>query len=355
MRTDFVIQLFARKTAMSVTGEVVKLDPMSVTGEVVKLDRKFPLVELADGCRLRCEHSTSLKKSKGAEVRAVIGDVVEVSLPEGHELGENTLGVIEGIAERKTQFVRKDPVDRAVSQTLAANFDQVAIVHPIDYLNMKRLERELVLAHETGAQVIVVLTKSDLVDKEELTLRLGQVRDLAGGDVKVCAISSHDLGSVEKVRNVLGEGTTSILIGSSGAGKSTLVNELLGESVRAVSAVREGDGKGRHTTVSREILAISGEGESEGRPTRIVDMPGVRGLGLWEAHDGIEAAFADIESLAGECRFRDCKHISEPGCAVIAAVEGGTIDESRLNSYRSLRSELEQNDRRKERSSWKNK
>lgn len=317
-------------------------------GEVVRLDRKFPLVELDDGRRIRCEHSTELKKH-GSE-RAVIGDVVEVEMPDGHDVG-----VILQIKPRKATFIRRDPTERTVAQVLAANFDRVVVVQPIDALNMKRLERELVLAHETGADVAIILTKADLlasgVDEEA-----ARVQSLAGNDVPVVVMSRKDLSSIERVRNFLSYGT-SVLIGRSGVGKSTLVNILLGEERRATSEVRASDGKGRHTTVSREIMQLAPtaiqikRGEKGGR---IVDMPGVRGLGLWDAGEGIGTAFADIEALAVECRFRDCRHAGEPGCAVRAAVDRGDVSEQRLASYLGMQAELADTARRRKQATWKN-
>ena len=315
-------------------------------GEVVKLDRKFPLIELEDGQRLRCEHSADLKKR--GKVRAVIGDIVEVSVPEGHDVG-----IIESIEPRSSQFVRKDPTERAVPQVLAANFDRVIVVQPIDHLNLKRLERELVLAHETGADVVVALTKADLLDSAQVAQAVCDVNELAGSAVQVMAVSKDDAASIAEVRKLMAEGTTSVLIGKSGAGKSTLVNLLLGEDARATSEVRASDGKGRHKTVSREVMqlpVIDGLGGG-----RIVDMPGVRGLGLWDADEGIGAAFSDIEELATECRFRDCKHKGEPGCAVQAAVAAGDISQARLESYLGLQEELAKTARRREQSTWKNK
>lgn len=317
-----------------------------LSGEVVKLDRKFPLVELGDGSRVRCEHSAELKKR--GKLRAVIGDVVEVAIPDGHDVG-----IIEAIRPRTTQFVRKDPTERALPQVLAANFDRVVVVQPIDRLNMKRLERELVLAHETGAAVAVVLTKADLLDAVAVVEAVRKVADLAGDSVQVLAASKADAASVARVRGLIPSGTTSVLIGRSGAGKSTLVNLLLGEEARATSEVRARDGKGRHKTVSREVMqlpVVDGEGGG-----RIVDMPGVRGLGLWDAEEGIGAAFSDIEELAQGCRFRDCRHRGEPGCAVLAAVEEGVLSRSRLESYLALQDELAKTARRREQSSWKNK
>lgn len=315
-------------------------------GEVVKLDRKFPLIELADGRRIRCEHSADLKKR--GKVRAVIGDVVEVSVPDGHDVG-----IIESIVNRTSQFVRKDPTERALPQVLAANFDRVMVVQPIDHMNLKRLERELVLAHETGADVVVVLTKADLLDEAQVVKAVRDVEGLAGDAVQVMAVSKDDAASIAEVRRLMAEGSTSVLIGKSGAGKSTLVNLLFGQDVRATSAVRESDGKGRHKTVSREVMqlpVIDGLGGG-----RIVDMPGVRGLGLWDADEGIGAAFSDIEDLAAACRFRDCKHRNEPGCAVRAAVEAGNISQARLDSYLGLQDELAKTARRREQSTWKNK
>ena len=315
-------------------------------GEVVKLDRKFPLIELEDGRRLRCEHSAELKKR--GKVRAVIGDIVEVSVPDGHDVG-----IIESIRPRSSQFIRKDPTERAVPQVLAANFDRVVVVQPIDHLNLKRLERELVLAHETGADVVVVLTKADLLEPGQVACAVSDVQELAGNAVQVMAVSKEDSASIAKVRKLMAEGSTSVLIGKSGAGKSTLVNLLLGEDARATSEVRASDGKGRHKTVSREVMqlpVIDGLGGG-----RIVDMPGVRGLGLWDADEGIGAAFSDIEELAAECRFRDCKHKGEPGCAVQAAVDAGDISQARLESYLGLQEELAKTARRREQSTWKNK
>lgn len=314
-------------------------------GEVVKLDRKFPLVELACGERIRCEHSAELKKR--GKTRAVIGDVVEVSVPAGHDVG-----IIEAIRPRSSQFVRKDPTERALPQVLAANFDRVIVVQPIDRLNMKRLERELVLAHETGADVAVALTKADLLSGAEVADALQGVGELAGPSVEVVAVSKDDVETVARVRSLVGEGTTSVFIGRSGAGKSTLVNLLVGEEARATSEVRASDGKGRHKTVSREIMRLPMvDGLGGGR---IVDMPGVRGLGLWDADEGIGAAFSDIEELALGCRFRDCKHDREPGCAVRAAVEDGRISRSRLDSYLGLQGELAKTARRREQAGWKN-
>ena len=297
-------------------------------GIVVKLDRGFPLVRCDDGSLVRCEHAASLEKN--AQVRAVIGDSVRVNLPDGHDKG-----VIEDIDERRTSFVRRDPAERTAHQVLAANFDLVVVAEPLVGLNYGRLERELVLAHQTGARVAVVLTKADLASDEEEALAVrDKVQGLAGRDVEVRVISVDDEASIEAVRALIGDGEVAVLIGKSGVGKSSLVNVLVGSMVQDVGTVREFDGKGRHTTVDRTMVTLPGN-------RFIVDMPGVRGLGMWEADEGLGAAFADVDELAGRCRFRDCRHLDEPGCAVREAVEAGGLAQERLDSYRELAAEIE--------------
>jgi len=308
---------------------------MQVQGQVVKLDRGFPLVQTVDGKRFRCKHATAFVKGK--KIRAVIGDNVLLEYPEDADIAQ-----IIQILPRRNEFVRKDPAERALPQVLAANFDTVVVAHPIAELNIRRLERELVLAHETGARVAVALTKADLAETEEaLHAAQALVESIVANTVDVLVVSAEDPESIEAFRAQIPSGTVAVLIGRSGVGKSSLVNLLAGEDVQETTPVREVDGKGRHTTVSRAMIQVEGGG-------LVVDMPGVRGLGLWESEGGIAAAFPDISQLAAECRFRDCKHENEPGCAVLAAVERGEIPQARLDSFRGLMAESEEQRTRRE-------
>lgn len=297
-------------------------------GRVVKLDRGFPLVRLVSGEEVRCEHAISLVK--GSDQRAVIGDFVSIALPVGHDKG-----IIEETLPRSSSFVRKDPTERALPQTLAANFDIVLVAQPLEEVNVRRLERELVLAHETGVEVVVVLTKADLVASAKEVEAVRQRIDGFIGNDSVLVVSEKDPESIQSLSDLIAkDNKMAVLLGRSGVGKSSLVNMLVGKEVQPTTPVRQ-DGKGRHTTVSREIIELPNGGS-------VIDMPGVRGLGLWDADEGIGATFSDIEALALSCRFRDCTHTNEPGCAVKRAVEEGMLSPARLESYIRLREESQQ-------------
>ncbi|MFJ8312753.1 MULTISPECIES: ribosome small subunit-dependent GTPase A [unclassified Streptomyces] len=230
---------------------------------------------------------------------------------------------------RRTAFVRSTSSNRSEGQILAANVDHAIIAVSLAVeLDLGRIERFLALAWESGAQPLVVLTKADLVpDPTGLSYLVQDVETSAPG-VQVLPVSSATGGGVDILAAVVAGGT-SVLLGQSGAGKSTLANALLGEEVMAVQAAREVDGKGRHTTTTRNLLVLDGGGV-------LIDTPGLRGVGLYDAESGVGQVFAEIEELAADCRFHDCAHEAEPGCAVLGAIEDGSLPERRLESYRKL-------------------
>ncbi|MFN7923124.1 MAG: ribosome small subunit-dependent GTPase A [Bryobacteraceae bacterium] len=238
-------------------------------------------------------------------------------------------GAIEAIVPRRTVFSRRRGDGE---QVLAANLDVLVIVCGLDGdFNLRRIERYLVLASESGADPLVVLNKADLASEPQA--RLGEVRAIAGGAPVLLASASLGTG-VDAIESAIGLGRTAALIGSSGAGKSTLVNRLLGRDAIATRAVRESDSRGRHTTTHRAMFALPSG-------ALLIDMPGLRAVGLWAGEEAIERAFPDIAEPALECRFRDCRHEGEPGCAVAAQA-----DAARLASYHKLRREAEWLERR---------
>jgi ribosome biogenesis GTPase len=213
---------------------------------------------------------------------------------------------------------------------VAANVDVVFVVTSItDDLSARRLERYLTLGWESGARPVVLLTKADLVDDPAPAIE--EVSSVAFG-VPVHAVSVHTGVGLDAVLAELRPGDTAALLGSSGVGKSTLINTLLGEELLATQEVRA-DGKGRHTTVRRELIRLPGGG-------LVIDTPGMRELQLWVADHGLEEAFDDVTTLFVGCRFNDCGHESEPGCAVLAALADGTLTPERWDSYRKLEREL---------------
>ena len=267
----------------------------------------------------------------------VVGDWLVLEAPEGVE------PVVREVLPRRTKLSRKVAGPRTAEQVLAANLDTVFLVMGLDGdFNLRRLERLIVVARQSGAEPVVVLTKSDLVTADELERRRDEVAGVAPG-VSVHAVSSPQRQGLEPLRFYLSEGQTVVLLGSSGAGKSTLLNTLVGSEVMRTGAVRESDDTGRHTTSHRELVPLPGGG-------LLIDGPGIREVQLWvdEDDESLEETFADVEELAQGCRFSDCTHRHEPGCAVQAAIESGTLDAARMESYRALQHELNVLARRKD-------
>jgi ribosome biogenesis GTPase len=238
--------------------------------------------------------------------------------------------VIEQLLPRRSALVRKVAGQRTDEQVVAANVDVVLVCAPAHSLNARRLERELTLAWESGATPYVVVTKSDLL-AGDLQETLDEVRAVAVG-AEVLAVSSYDGDGLDAVRSLLAEGVTGAVIGPSGAGKSTLVNALVGHELLATTAVRA-DHRGVHTTSARHLVPLPDGG-------LVLDTPGMREIALWADEDALDAAFADVDEVTRECRFADCRHTAEPGCAVLAAVAAGRLDEARVASWHRLQREL---------------
>jgi ribosome biogenesis GTPase / thiamine phosphate phosphatase len=240
---------------------------------------------------------------------------------------------IRAVLPRRTKFSRRaahDPgADVAREQVVAANVDVVFVVASLaEDVNLRVLERYLTLVWESGARPVILLTKADLAPDPE-----SAVRELDSlGDVAVHAVSIRTRLGLDTVRGYLEPGVTGALLGPSGVGKSTLVNTLVADDLLATGEVAR-DGSGRHTTTRRELILVPGGG-------LVVDNPGMRELHLWLADEGLEDAFEDIVELGARCRFTDCRHEGEPGCAVAEAIAAGTLDPERLASYRELEREL---------------
>ncbi len=249
-------------------------------------------------------------------------------------------GKVAAALPRRSAFVRGDAGEGRARrpQVVAANVDLVFVVQALNNgPNMRRLERELVLAFESGAVPIVVLSKADLVDADAVERAVELARGAAAG-VEVVATSAVTGAGLERLRGFAHPDRTIALIGASGVGKSRLVNGLVGDTVQAVGEVRTNDQRGRHTTTARELVALPGGGW-------LVDTPGLRSVALWDADDGLSRVFSDIEALAAQCRFKNCSHGPEPDCAVQAAIASGALDPARYEHYQRLDKELDENAR----------
>ncbi|WP_103501567.1 ribosome small subunit-dependent GTPase A [Streptomyces sp. SM12] len=292
-------------------------DPAPLPGRVVRVDRGS------------CDVATAL-----GTLRAATDAVARAADPVEHPctgdwavLGRDAGGwAVRSLLPRRSAFLRSASTSAVRAQVLAANVDLalIAVSLAAEFVPA-RLERFVGLAWAGGVQPVVVLTKCDLADDVDHVR--ADAEDAAPG-VRVLAVSSHTGEGVAELSSLLA-GATSVLLGVSGAGKSTLANLLTGVSGQQVREVRRGDGRGRHTTTTRDLLALPGGGV-------LIDTPGLRGVGLWDAAEGVSRTFADIEALTERCRFGDCGHLSEPGCAVLEALDDGSLQQRRLESYRKL-------------------
>jgi ribosome biogenesis GTPase / thiamine phosphate phosphatase len=287
------------------------------------------LTELGE---LRCDVAGRLydEASSPADL-PVVGDWVAVAprVDEG-------AGTVQAVLPRRTKFSRKTAWQATEEQVVAANVDVVFIVTSLNEdLNLRRLERYLILARESGAEPVVLLTKSDLANDVDDVV--ADVRSITF-DIPVHAVSSVSGEGLTELDRYLRPGVTATLLGSSGVGKSTLINRLAGEELLATQELRA-DGRGRHTTTRRELVQLPSG-------ALVIDTPGMRELQLWVADEGLEESFADVTELFEHCRFSDCRHESEPGCAVKAALADGTLAPERWQSYLQLQAELEHLERR---------
>lgn len=282
-------------------------------------------VLLEDGERLgriagRLRHQAASRADYPA-----VGDWVAVEVAPGDDDVR-----IRAVLPRASRFSRRAAGDVTEEQVVAANIDTVFLVGALDGdFNLRRLERYLLVAWDSGAAPVILLNKADLV--EDPQAYVDQVRDLSPA-VPVHAVSSRMPASLDVLHDYLGIGKTGALLGMSGVGKSTIINKLIGEDTLPTREVRESDSRGRHATTGRQLVILPGAGI-------LIDTPGMRELQLWDTGEAISGAFGDIAALGAGCRFRDCRHREEPGCAVRAAVDAGELAGARLESYHKLQDE----------------
>lgn len=297
-------------------------------GRLIRVERGESDVGVGDEV-LRAQSDSQRSQS---DMAPVTGDWVTL-------IDEDGDPVIEHILDRRTELVRRDPGERGEEQPLSANVDVVFLVHGFDRpLRAGKLERFLVLAWNAGATPVVVLTKADLAEPGDVEDLTGIIGAVAPG-VQVVVTSSESGLGLDRIRSLLEPNRTGTMLGESGSGKSTLVNALLDSDVQDTNTVRSSDSKGRHTTITRDLLVLPTGGV-------VIDTPGIRAVGLWDAEDALQQVFSDITELAAHCRFGDCAHGAEPGCAVTEAVESGVIDWRRLDRYQAMTEELAELDAR---------
>ncbi len=293
-------------------------------GRVARPGRGAHLLATGDGTVLAAPSPAFLRSVIDDTALPTVGDWV------AWRGGGDVPAVIDAVLPRTSAFIRHAGATVTRAQVLAANIDVLLVVVSIAATpNLRRIERFLTLGWESGAQPVVLLTKADLCDDVDEEKRY--VEGAAPG-VPVHAMSAVTGEGLDALDEYLDGTSTLALVGASGVGKSTLVNRITGVATMETSEIR-GDGKGRHTTTHRELIALARGGV-------LIDTPGLRGVQLWDADEGLERAFADVEGLAAQCRFPDCGHDSEPGCAVTAAIASGALPARRLDSYQRLQREL---------------
>jgi ribosome biogenesis GTPase len=270
-----------------------------------------------------------------------VGDWVALALasPSDSAASPNPHAIIHAVLPRQSEFVRKAAGSKTEEQVIAANVDTVFLMTGLDHdFNLRRVERYLMLTWDSGARPVIVLNKADLCP--DLGDRLAELEEVAFG-VPIVTISALHGEGINALSPYLQPGHTVALLGSSGVGKSTLTNELLTQAAQATQAVRAADSRGRHTTTGRSLWLLPAG-------ALLLDTPGMRELQPWATEDSLSQTFEDIEALATQCRFRDCRHEQEPGCTVQGAIASGALDPKRLASYQKLQGELAYLERRQD-------
>src|SRR5512135_1604504 len=293
-----------------------------------------------DSYLVRNENSEVLAELAGsfiysAESSIDLPSVGDWALVQYHNV--DTFAIIHGLLPRKSFLRRKTPGKKIDYQMIAVNIDSALIVQACDFdFNLRRLERYLVMVNEGNIEPILLLTKSDLVSPEKLEQRIAEVRH-ANIQCKVLPLSNVTGFGVDQVRQLLEPGKTYCLVGSSGVGKTTLLNHIIGCDLFETNTVRASDGKGRHTTAQRQLIVLD-------QGAMLIDTPGMRELGNIGVSSGLEESFADIWSLSKNCHFSNCTHTQEVGCALLNAIENGTLRADRYQSYLKLMKESEYNE-----------
>ena len=280
-----------------------------------------------------CEYGQSHARLKSSvyftehiiEEYPTTGDFVMIQY---NPIGDSTITTT---LHRKSYFSRLDPWSKRGEQAVAANFDYVFIMASLNYdFNLKRIERYLTQSWQSGAVPVIILTKADLVD--DFSEQVKAVEKIAIG-VGIYAVSAVTGYGIDMLSEYIKPRKTIVLLGSSGVGKSSLVNALAGLNLMDVKEIREDDSRGRHTTTHRQMIVLD-------NGTMIIDTPGMREIGLWNAESGLDEAFADVEEYLGKCKFNDCTHNSEPGCAIKSAIADGNLSQQRWDNYLNLKNEV---------------
>ncbi len=313
----------------------------AVPGRVVSQHRTHYGVHTENG-ELRAQTAGALRhRAQSMADLPAVGDWVALLAR-----ADEGIAMITAVLPRRSTFSRKavlsggmpDTGGKTDEQVVATNIDTAFLVCGLDAdYNVRRIERYLAVAYDSGAAPVVLLNKADLC--HDVDERVEEVAQAAIG-VPVHPISALKREGLTALEPYLAAGRTAVLLGSSGAGKSTIINALLGREQLRIGGLRASDGRGRHTTTHRELIVLDGGG-------LVIDTPGLREIAIWENDEGLSSTFAEIERLAQGCRFRDCTHVSEPGCAVLAALSTGELDEGRYANYLKLRKEVAHLERRR--------